>query len=502
MIWKIAKKEFHSNLLTVRFGAGTALLLLLAIFFCSMLIGEFRQNLADYDKTVAKNNELLNHVMTYQNLKPVLTKPPEALALFSKGIDNNIAKSIQISLEEIPTLTSASTAKNPLLAVFSILDIVLIFKLVMSILAFLLAYDAISGEKEDGTLSLMLANNLPRYQILAGKLFGGMLTLTLPMSMGFLVTILMMAISPTISLTGEEIGRVALMFLSSLAMVAVFFSLGLFISSLTRRSSDTLMILLFLWVAFLLIIPNVSSYLAFKTKPVDPLGKIRSEIQELNETFETQRRDIIIRTPAEGTYNAESGADESWGYYIQFATRGTILFYQKINEQILPLRARLTQTIGEVNQRYLNGLIAQKKWADSLCRTSPISIYEKIMSALSRTDVESLQDFGRQALQYRRLLIDYLNAKKAFSSLRYFTTIKEPPPFDVKSPEEFLALREKYSQLQPEPLDISDMPQIRYRSESLAISLKRIVPDLLLLVFMAIAFIACSFVAMLKYDVR
>ncbi len=182
MIWKIARKELLSNLLTLRFAVGTVLFLVLSVLFVCVLLGDYREKLEDYDRLVSRNSDELRQLMTYQNLKPNIHKPPEILAIFSKGVSENMGNSARISIGGVPEITSATTqdialarsdlmslgripeaksataSKNPFLAVFPVLDVVLIFKLVMSVLAVLVAYDAISGEKEDETLKLTLSN--------------------------------------------------------------------------------------------------------------------------------------------------------------------------------------------------------------------------------------------------------------------------------------------------------------------------------------------------------
>lgn len=503
MIWKIARKEFLSNLLTIRFAVGTVLLVFLTILFTSILISDYQQNLEEQDKLAAKNEEELNQLKVYQNLRPLIYKPPEVLTIFSKGIEENIAKSAQISVEEVPVLTSAGTSKNPLLSVFSVLDVVLVFKLVISVLAFLLVYDAISGEKEDGTLRLVLSYKVPRYQLIFGKFLGGMLTLAIPIALGFLITVLIMELSPMISLTGGEWLRIILMFVASLIMVSVMFNIGLFVSSLTKRASDTLIVLLFIWVVFLLIIPNASSYLAPRAKPIESRDKITAQIQGIRGRMIFKALEIRRQNPEEeGKIYIQSDAVGPTGGYMWFATKCEILRRQKLNQLTLPLRMDYAREVGDVNRKYIESLVGQKNWVDSMSRVSPISVYERLMSALSRTDLSSLENFTQQARSYRQQLVDYLHAKDAFSSIRYFSTIKKEHLIDVSSHVEYGKYYLKYGNRNPEPLDLSDLPRFQYRQEKISVALKRILPDFFLLSFMGVFFFVCAFVAILRYDVR
>jgi ABC-type transport system involved in multi-copper enzyme maturation permease subunit len=55
---------------------------------------------------------------------------------------------------------------------FPLVDLVFVVTILMSLVALIFAYDAVSGEKEDGP-KLVLANGVPRHRILLGKVIGG-----------------------------------------------------------------------------------------------------------------------------------------------------------------------------------------------------------------------------------------------------------------------------------------------------------------------------------------
>ena len=502
MIWKIARKELLSNLLTLRFAVGTVLFLALAVLFTCVLLGDYRQKLRDYDGLVSKNNGELRGLMTYQNLRPTIYKPPDVLAIFSKGVEENMWNSTRISIGEVPELASGAAAKNPLLSVFPVLDIVLIFKLVVSVLAILLAYDAISGEKEDATLKLTLSNSVPRHQVLFGKFIGGMITLAIPIAIGFLMTSLILELSPTVELTGGDWIRIGLMFVVSLIMVSALFNLGLFLSSLTRRASDTLMLLLFLWVLFLLVIPNGSAYLSSRIKPIESREKVDSQVQEIWERYWNRVSDFYRENPWPQGNGVQSDASEPWGWYHRFATKNLIRYKQMLNAFAEPLKIRYADDAWQANRTYLESMKHQKELAGFISRASPISLYDNLITSLSRTDVPNSERFAEQARGHRQQMIDYLYNKKAFSSIRYFATVKEEHLFDVNSIDEYGPLREKYDREEPSPLDVSDVPLFRYRPEGVAVTMKRILPDMGLLCFMSVLFFMCAFAAFLKYDVR
>lgn len=502
MIWRIARKELLGNLITLRFSVGTALFLALVVLFTSVLIGEYRQKLERYNGQVARNSEELRQLMTFRNLKPTVYKPPEVLSVFSKGLEDNIADEVQISINAVPVPKGAYTAKNPLLSVFPVLDIVLIFKLVISILILLFVYDAISGEKEDKTLALMLANLIPRHQVLLGKFLGGMITIAIPITIGFLAAGLILSVSPTVNLTASEWVRIISMYFISLVMVGVLCCMGLFLSSITKQASQTLISLFFLWVLLVIVAPNSNTYLAARINPVESRREIDSQLTEFRGELRNKVRDFYRQYPRTDYYYVQSDATEPGGYYHWYASKSQVRLEQELYAFSEPLQIDYADRAWQLEKSYLESLKKQKKLASTLSLISPLSVYEILVSALARSDAASFERFYEQAVEYRRQLIDYLYDKKAFSSIRYFATVKEEHLFDVKNIEEYSALRKKYENVKAEHLNLDDLPRFSFKPESPADTLKKILPGFGLLCFIGVLFFICAFVAFLKYDVR
>ena len=70
--------------------------------------------------------------------------------------------------------------RNPVLALFDSPDLGYVVNIVVSLLALMFVFDAICGEKERGTLKIVLANAVPRDSIILGKWIGGFVSLTAP----------------------------------------------------------------------------------------------------------------------------------------------------------------------------------------------------------------------------------------------------------------------------------------------------------------------------------
>jgi len=512
MIWTIVKKEIINNIITFRFTVGTVLFIGAIVFFMSVLIKDYEQKVENYNESVAKNNSEFRQLLTYQNLKPTVYKPPNVLSIFSRGVEESTGNSARVSIGDVPFAKGAVVSgENPYLSIFPAFDIVLIFKFIISLLVFLFAYDAVSGEKEDKTLGMMLANSIPRYQILLGKFTGGLITISITVLIGFLVGGIILTISPVIKLSVSDLFRIVLMFFISIVFIGVLYSLGLFISSITKSSSNTLILLLFLWILYVLVIPDLSIYIASNFKSVESREKIDSQVQEIWRDFDKKRRDF---QKSNKLYTGGSEEPEPWGYYYIYAEKASILGQKEIHKNLESIRINYAERAWQVEKGYLESLRKQRSTSNILARFSPVSIYEILISGLAGSDVAGSDRFFEQAKEYRRQIIEYLYNIDAFSLIRYFSTVKDEDIEDLAdfkiedfpNLQEYLnkyfKMRDEYIREKPLPLNIENIPKFQFKYESTIETIKRILTDIALLSIMGIIFFLLAFVSFIKYDAR
>jgi len=492
MIWKIAKKEFLLNLMTFKFAVGTILSMVLMAVFVPILAKAYQERLKVYDQNVAYNEAELRKITVYQNITPTIYQPPSVLAVFSEGLQKQLGNSATIEYDKVPEITGASA--NHYLSIFSVFDASLIFKIVISVLALLLAYDAISGERERGTLRVMLSNTAARYQVLLGKLLAGLLVLVVAVTIAFVLGLVILLCLPMVDLTGSDWIRIGLMYLASLVLTATMYNLGLLFSCLAKRSAISLVLGLFLWIIFAVVIPNASVYLATQIRPVEPEDKINRQIASLRRDAQ---REFVTELKRSGR-SYMSGDDEvsdasggGFGHgYLRSATE-THIHNELIDCSIgVPIKIKYADKYAEVEYGYLRGLFDQTRLANNISRSSPIFLYENVMSALAGTDMASFRHFIDAGKTHRKDIIEYMRSRTNNFGLAIFFTpcteeeIKTRPTGD-NAP----------------PLELSDLPRFSYKGD-MAATLRRVVPDLAFLILANVLFFAVAFAAFLGYDVR
>jgi Cu-processing system permease protein len=121
------------------------------------------------------------------------------------------------------------------------------------LIALLLAYDAIIGEEEDGTLSLLLTYPLGRGQILLGKFLGHGMILALATLAGFGATALAIAVlveDVDLAMMFLAFGR---FILSSILLGWVFLAMAYVLSGRAREKSTAAGLALGVWFFFVLV---------------------------------------------------------------------------------------------------------------------------------------------------------------------------------------------------------------------------------------------------------
>ncbi len=242
MLWEIIKKEFHSNVITARFIVGFTICLMLISASAYVAIQDYERRLDDYNVAVREHRDEVVGNSTYSGVRPKVDRRPNPLSIFNQGMDRRLGNTFNAWIPVVPMIYDGEKhgAYNPFLALFSSIDLAFVFQIVLSLLALLFAYDAISGEREGGTLKLMMSNPIPRSSVLIGKYLSALLSLFWPIAVSIIIALLMIMFSGKVSLTGGHFLRILLFVVVSLLYVSLFYLIGLLISTKTQRTATSL----------------------------------------------------------------------------------------------------------------------------------------------------------------------------------------------------------------------------------------------------------------------
>ena len=531
MISAVALKEFYSNLISSRFMLGFLLCLFLIPFATVVSIKDYtgRQQAYEMDRKQAEEN---NKPRVYSMLRPQIVRPPEPLSIFNGGISGQVGSSVTIHLEEKPMLAGGRSAarENPLMNAFFSLDFTSILVLILSLLALLFTYDACSGERECGTLKLVLTNPLSRSIILLGKALGAALTLFPIVLFCYLLSALIIALNSHVTFGAGEWARIALMLGMSILLFLFYMGLGLFISSRTRSSVTSIIICLFLWVTTVFIIPNAAVYLAQSFVKTDTEENLRFAFAELDREFNKKCEAYETTLPRpDWMMNWNMNGMGDGGVELAGCSRSMHERYRQMNSFSEPLRVEYAEKKWAFQKKYLEKLDRQRLFAERISLLSPTEVFQQASSSLCRTDASAYFRFMDMTRRYRDQLIGYFRDKKIFSSYTYFTR-EDPAKFltadeivRVRTGGQFQNLREYDAWAQThngsfvplrkveipgtdpwnfKPLDLSGTPKFQMETPPLVNDVKRSLGNLAGLALGGVLLFFLSFVSFSRYDAR
>jgi len=357
--------------------------LILALFAANGFVFSvsYQDQLDDYRKTVAENYRLMqpacSNLQDLAVFEQSLKKPPSPAAFVADGgrlfLPNVVLLNAFRRWEIIKqhAVNERSPIQQPL-------DWNFIIGSLVTLLAVLLSYSSVSGEKQSGTLRQVLSNSLPRFRFIIAKYLGLMFCMLLTLGLGIttsLVTINLLGGPPLSSDMLRIIGWAAVF---AVLIISFFLLTGLAVSSLTGNSSVALVILLVFWIFAVVIVPGAGKLAAEQIIRVPSDAEVRAEV-------EAQSAAIAKATPPEAT---------GW-----------------TNDPSSPNARRIKQyrdSLRAVGQRiedeYLHTQISQSMLAQQISSVSPSGLLSDSLQYLCGTGVYGLRKFTDLAEEYRQQL--------------------------------------------------------------------------------------------------
>jgi len=250
MLLALLKKEFMEHVLSLRFLVASLLSVVLVLVSLIVLKGDYTQKKEAYDLNKGAYKQQAERHDDYSDLELEgiqVERPPQKLQVSYYGLEKLEDKTARIMAYLAPTLLG-ELYKSPVSALFPTPDMLYVVGVVLSLMAFVFSYDAISGEREAETLKLALSYSVPRDRFILAKWLGGYLSLLTPFAIALVVAAVIIAASRSLGFTAAQWGAYSVAAVASFLFVAVMFSLGLFVSCRCARSATAIMVLLFIWV--------------------------------------------------------------------------------------------------------------------------------------------------------------------------------------------------------------------------------------------------------------
>jgi ABC-type transport system involved in multi-copper enzyme maturation permease subunit len=466
-MFTIIKREFLEHLQSLQF----IILLVLSILLFStngwITVQKHREQISRYNSAVTESAHY--HSTTHTSLH----MRPSPLVLLADGGSKHQPPGYRLEPKGRLTPLPAGQ-KNFKMPFVPELDWAFIIKAIFSLYAILLAFRGISGEKEIGTLRLVLSYTLRRNQVLLAKYISILLTIGIPLILGSLISLCIISIFMPDALSLNIIPRIGLMVLLAFFYLSVFAFLGLFVSSMVGRSSVVLLILLAAWIFLVIVIPNLSGILSNK------LTNVPSEYQTAKQVSSILKQQV-------------------WGRIDKVKER--VKSGELTTEEAIKAETDRAFEEGQKEVRnhyavYNNAMKRRANTARTISRLSPTGMFQFASESLADTGPGREERFLKDAKMYSEIYDNYILEKLGrlvgvshWSFSTNMTVNDKHIHISSPHPEEYQG-------------DKSDFPQFVESNPNLAHNVHGAVLDLAGLSLWNLVFAGLAFWAISRCDVR
>ncbi len=461
MFRTILRREFLDQLLSPKFLIVALLCLVLVPASLLLNFASYRDAYREYDsgQREAKNTT-------------TIFREPSSLSAFGIGLESILPKTVVFS--KYQTEARGTQAQNEILGnINGKLDFVVITSSLLGLFAVLYAGTMICGEKESGTLKLVLSNPANRSTVISAKFLGGFSVLIIPLGVSYLLGLLLLMLEGFPLFAAGNGAGVLVILIISLLYLSALFCLGLLISTRTQRSSIALLASFFVWIFLTFIIPKTSEPVAGLLHPVQSEEAARANRAQVRDQIEKEKGRALA--PLMNKYLADQGQGK-WDWAAYTKAREPVA---KDHEE------RLDQTLQKFDAQFEKEKTIRRSLGLNIARLSPASVYTQAALDFCHTGVADLENFTR-SLQTHYIQLYEVDFRYRFS--------------DVFESEDGKSRRQMGgSSFLSEKIDY---PKFRYALPAFEETLRATAPDIVLLIVFNLIFFTAAYFSFTRYDVR
>jgi ABC-2 type transport system permease protein len=455
MFMTLFRKEVLVQILSSRFVFSLLVGSALMVGSTWVLVRNYEEHVRSYQAFEAEHARQIGSYETGADTRldalsmggRILDRRPPALSFLLAGTYQDLPKSFWISNYDGPT-PETSIVDNRVKQLFELVDFRFIVGVIFSLLALLLSYDAINGEKQTGTLRLTFANPVSIRHVLLAKWASLNVVLGSAFLVSFGISLAIALLSPAVVLDRDGALRLLLIVAVSLLYLSVFVAIGLLVSCLFREPYSAVAASILIWVLLVFVVPGAAPYLAaVSEKAPDYVGTVVSRQDDLGYNYREVRQKYL-----------DEGKD--W----QTASRLTNDLWSNVVEP------KLAANVSRANEEFLNRKVRLIGRGREIARLSPYGSFSLAVTGLAGVGVGGEIEFEKAAERYRREF------------------------------KQFIQRQEEQSH--PDAVSAGDVPTFRFEPPSAVPALEGAAFELGLLALLAVALFSASFLRMIHYDVR
>lgn len=487
MVLILIIKEIHESLITYRFLIATLLCLILIPLQMYVSFKDYDRRYLEYQNSIHLYQEKSEGRISASFVAEGF-RPPSPLSIFSFGYNHTLPQKVTTSRDGEFKIEFSAIGQNQQSVLYGQIDFAFILSFVLSIIALILIFHSISGEKELGSLRLLMSNSIPKWQIIISKISGNYIIFLLPLFIGLLIGLIILLLNSGYPLFSQKIlPSIITILIISMIFIFIIFNLGIFVSSRTNRSITSMITVIFLWVILVLVIPKISPLVAQIIYPIKSEKVLNSEVLiakgNLDDKYKQKRRDLLKEMILVNGIDYENFIDNRENSDVS----KVLIQYDK---RVLSIEQEFDKeyalTVKKIKHDYNNKKQTQANVAIFISRISPVCCYLNVLSEISGTGVSELENFYGHAQQFQQFVANTIynnyTLKRYYDRRGVYTSVDWKRGFDHRE------------------VAIPHLTNYKHVSLTRALAIGWI--DIIMLILYAIIFFSASYVSFMRYDVR
>ena len=346
----------------------------------------------------------------YFQMQHAIALPPTPLAGLAVGQSDVLPSVVPLTPGPPPSLHGGAEPENPHRLLIGQFDAAFVVIYLAPLLVLALTYGLLAGERERGTLPLLLTQPLTLRTFVAGRLAPRVL-----IAMGMVGVIAGSCWALARISDASSTARLTVWTAVALAYVAFWFGVALVVVSRPRGSAHQALVLASLWLAFVMLVPAAIN-LAVKS-----LAAVPSRMELILALRASGDEALAERSKLLATYYEDHPEFAPKGEAAQGApdfSRVRIVTYQKLEHDLAPVLAR-----------YEARLARQQALVQKLQFLSPALLAHTALVETAGTGLARHREFMRQAAQHHLALREFFNPRILRKDQEKFTAWDEVPVF-------------------------------------------------------------------------
>jgi ABC-type transport system involved in multi-copper enzyme maturation permease subunit len=408
----------------------------------------YRQALGIYESSLKGSQGSLD-------IKPQILYRPSNLMVLSRDMIPYFPQGYVITATEGTQISAGKIPPGLFEKMFGDFDLLFVLTALVSLLSVLVVYDSVSGEKDRGTLRLVLSYQVPRSKLFLAKYLGPLFASTMCLLAGYLIGLVVLVAFTSFAFDTELLITFGTIFLLTVLYCSVSLLLGLAVSTFTHKPTNSLLVAIMIWILFVLVVPRLGVMAAENIVKTDSAETLNLKQEQIRKSLQEQQNNEL--KPIFGSPN-----------------------YGELRQPIAErYQQETTRLVTELEDNYMRSRARQEQTALLFSSLSPVSHITSAVTEMTNTGYNAMLGLLKDVRLYQSTIASSVYSKGFRDQI---------PNVGVKM---------VYA-----PVELDQVPRFVQSQASLSERISRSLTPILVLALFNVALFVLTYVKGINYDPR